>query len=65
MKPLALRAAFARRSSLESGDTRKIRSSPCRCEASIHSPASSGIRSGVMMPAPPAFARSRANRSTP
>ena len=49
----------------ESGETRKMRSSPWRSEASIHSPASSGIRSGVMRPAPPAFSKSRAKRSTP
>ena len=64
-KPRALRATVSRRSVDESGETRKMRSSPWRSEASIHSPASSGIRSGVMRPAPPTFSKSRAKRSTP
>ena len=48
------------RSSVELGATRKTRSRPVASLASIHGPASSGMRSGVMSPAPPAAARSRA-----
>ena len=46
------------------GATRKTRSRPCASAAAIQSaPASSGMRSGVISPAPPAAARSRANAS--
>ena len=51
---------LASRSSVEDGETRKIRSSPCASETLNQSSASSGVRSGVMAPAPPAAARSRA-----
>ena len=34
----------------------------CSSAAAIHSPAASGVRSGVIRPAPPALARSAANR---
>jgi hypothetical protein len=53
------------RASVDDGATRNTRSRSARSAAAIHSPASSGMRSGVMSPAPPAPARSVANRSTP
>ena len=53
------------RASVEDGATRKTRSSPCASLAASQSPASSGIRSGVIAPDPPAAARSAAKRSTP
>ena len=40
---------------MELGATRKTRSRPCSSLAAIQSPASSGIRSGVISPAPPAL----------
>ena len=52
-------------SSVLDGATRKILSSPYSSLAAIHSSASSGVRSGVMRPAPPAAAKSRANARTP
>ena len=58
-------AVEAIRSSVDDGATRKTRSRPCAVEAASHSSASSGMRSGVIMPRPPAAARSRANASTP
>ena len=53
------------RASGELGATRKTRSRPQASEASSQSPASSGGRSGVISPAPPAAARSRAKAATP
>ena len=53
------------RASVEEGETRKIRSRPHASETASHSAASSGVRSGVIAPAPPAAARSRANRIGP
>ena len=49
----------------ELGATRKTGSRPCSAAASSHGPASSGVRSGVISPLPPAPARSRANAATP
>ncbi len=54
-----------RRRSVEEGATRKIRSRPAASLALIQGPASSGIRSGVITPDPPAAAMSAANASTP
>ena len=53
------------RSSVEDGDTRKMRSSSWASEAAIQASASSGVRSGVIAPDPPAAARSRAKASGP
>ncbi|CAH0326879.1 hypothetical protein SRABI128_05622 [Microbacterium sp. Bi128] len=53
------------RSGEDEGATRNTRSRPYLSEAAIHSAASSGMRSGVMSPAPPASARRRENSSTP
>lgn len=64
-KPREAATVLARRSGVELGATRNTRSSPCASDAAIHSAASSGMRSGVIMPAPPAAARSRAYASTP
>ena len=55
--------------SVESGTVRMIGMEktlkPCASAAAIHSGAESGVRSGVIRPAPPAAARSAAKRSTP
>ena len=64
-KPDDACTVMSMRSRVVDGATRKIRSSPCSSEAANHSPASSGIRSGVMIPAPPASLSRRANSSTP
>ena len=64
-KPRQAAVVERSRASVEDGATRKTRSRSCSSEAASHSPASSGIRSGVIAPAPPAAARSAANRSTP
>jgi hypothetical protein len=64
-KPREAVAVEASRSGVELGATRKTRSSPCASAATSQSAASSGIRSGVIRPAPPAAARSRAKASTP
>ena len=50
---------------VDDGETRKIRSRSWASVTSIHRSASSGVRSGVMMPHPPAAARSRAKASAP
>ena len=64
-KPRLASSVFTSRSSVDDGATRKMRSRLCVAEATNQSSASSGIRFGVMMPEPPAAARSRAKRSTP
>ena len=64
-KPRDAAAVRRRRSSREEGATRKTRSRFRASEASIQADASSGMRSGVMRPAPPASARSPAKASTP
>src|SRR5690606_27900155 len=56
---------FSMRSSVELSATRNTRSRSWASDASSHAPPSSGVRSGVISPAPPAEARSRANASTP
>src|SRR4051812_18818873 len=53
------------RSSLDEGATRKIGSTPAASTAASQGPASSGMRSGVITPAPPAAAKSVANLSAP
>src|SRR5580765_525066 len=64
-KPRQLLVTHASRSSVELGATRKTRSRPVRSLAAIQSPASSGTRSGVIRPAPPAAANRSAKVSTP
>ena len=64
-KPRHTAAVAAIRASVDEGATRNTRSSPCSSDAASHSSASSGIRSGVISPAPPAAARSRAKAGTP
>ena len=54
-----------KRSGVELGATRNTRSRPVRSLAATQSAASSGMRSGVMSPAPPASRSSSAKRSTP
>ena len=44
------------RASVDDGATRKVRSIPAASVTSIHASASSGVRSGVMTPLPPAAA---------
>lgn len=64
-KPREASDVDASRAGDELGATRKTLSRSKASAAAIHSPASSGTRSGVMSPAPPAAARSRAKASTP
>ena len=61
MKPVVTDATLAMRSGVDDGATRKTVSIPAASVAAIHEPASSGMRSGVMTPQPPALARSVAN----
>ena len=49
----------------DDGATRKIVSRPCFSAAASQRPASSGMRSGMMAPRPPAAAKSSANFSGP
>ena len=63
--PEVTEATVVMRTSVEDGATRKIRSSPLAVVAAIQGPASSGVRSGVITPWPPAAARRSAKRSTP
>ena len=49
----------------DDGATRKMVSSPCFSAAASQRPASSGIRSGMIAPRPPAAAKSSANFSGP
>src|SRR5450631_324647 len=65
MNPRQNRAVMARRASVLLGATRKMRSRPCASLAATQGSASSGNRSGVMSPQPPAAAKSVAKRSTP
>ena len=63
LAPLQAASVAAIRASVEDGATRKTRSRSWLSAAASHSPASSGIRSGVISPAPPAAARSRGERA--
>jgi hypothetical protein len=69
MKPRQCSAVYRSRASLEDGATRKTRDSPVASLAPSQSdggvPASSGVRSGVMTPAPPASTMASAKRRTP
>ena len=58
-------SVLAIRASLDDGATRKTRSRAYWSEAVNQAPASSGVRSGVIAPEPPAAARSRAKASGP
>ena len=65
MNPRLTDATRAIRSAVDEGATRKIGSTFAAPTASSHPAASSGMRSGVMTPEPPAAAKSRAKASTP
>ena len=65
MNPLPTDATRAMRSGVEDGATRNTGSTFAAPTASSHPAASSGMRSGVITPEPPAAAKSRANASTP
>ena len=65
MKPRVTSATLAIRASVEDGATRKTGSMPAAVTAASHGPASSGVRSGVMTPAPPAAAIASAKGTTP
>src|SRR4029077_13098118 len=63
--PRDARTVSANRSGVDDGATKKIRSKSRASDTANRSSASSGIKSGVIIPSPPAEARSRANASTP